>query len=86
MSRVFLTDTDPKHRYFYVSAIDGPRHFLMAGPYGSREVAEGLVSEVRDYCTEKDGRAWFMAWGVAGSSDEVASRLGPVLVKATLPV
>lgn len=84
MTRTFLTDTNPEHRFFYVSAIDGPRHYLMAGPYGSREVAEGLVDEVRDYCTERDGRAWFMAWGVAGSSDEAASRLGPVLVKAAL--
>lgn len=84
MTRTFLTDTNPDHNFFYVSAIDGPRHFIMAGPYGSREVAEGLVNEVRDYCAERDGRAWFMAWGVAGSSEEIKSRLGPVLVKTPL--
>lgn len=79
MTRTFLTDTNPEHRFFYVSAIDGPRHYLMAGPYTDHEEAKAKVDEVRDYCTERDGRAWFMFWGTAGSSEEIATRLGTSL-------
>lgn len=81
MTRTFLTDTNHDHKFFYVSAIDGERHYLMAGPYDSHEKAKEMVAPVRFYCADRDGRAHWMAWGTAGSSDEVKSSLGASLPK-----
>lgn len=78
MPTTFLTDTSPDHNFFYVSAIDGPRHFLMAGPYDDHDTAKNMVDKVRDYAADKDGRAWFMAWGTAGSTISKETRLGPL--------
>lgn len=55
---------------FYVTAIDGPRVFLLAGPHTSREEAEEKVREARDIACDHNrnasaGRAWFMAYGVS---------------------
>lgn len=84
MTRTFLTDTSPDHNFFYVSAIDGARHVLMAGPYGSHDEAKDMVTPVRLYCSERDGRAHWMAWGTAGSSDKAESRLGPIAKPALI--
>lgn len=78
MPTTFLTDTSPDHNFFYVSAIDGPRHFLMAGPYDDHDTAKAMVESVRMYASDKDGRAHFMAWGTAGSTVPRETRLGPI--------
>ncbi len=53
---------------FYVSAIDGPKRCLMAGPYATHELALADVDRVRTIVCNADGggRGWFMAWGTAG--------------------
>lgn len=64
---------DAKH--FYVSAIDGPRKHLVAGPYSSHDEAKGMVDHVRKHA-DSDPRAHFMAWGTAGSATPLKTPLG----------
>ena len=70
---------------FYVTAIDGGRVHLLAGPYDTKEAAESMVKPVQDFACDharnaSAGRAWFMAYGVSRWKDEsrppAASRLG----------
>lgn len=61
---------------FYVSAIDGPARFLVAGPYSSHDVALARVDAVKEHANKADPRAWFMAWGTAGSDDAHTTPLG----------
>ena len=49
---------------YFVSAIDGDRYWLMAGPYPTYAEADAIKDKARDITNEHDGRAWFMAWGV----------------------
>lgn len=73
--------TNPDHKNFYVSAIDGPRRFLVAGPYSSHKAALERVDVVRaEACDFRKyasaGRAQFMAWGTASSEDPHPTALG----------
>jgi len=63
-----MTDApSPGIERFYVSAIDGSRKYLVAGPYTTHAAALGRVEAVRKLAGERDPRAHFMAWGTAGS-------------------
>lgn len=68
--------TTTTRRYFYVSAIDGDRKHLVAGPYPTHDEALGRVDAVREAAYQRDGRAWFMAWGTAGSDSILPTILG----------
>jgi hypothetical protein len=55
--------------FYYVTAIEGPKVYPLAGPYTSREAAEGKVDEARQIAMDftrnaQAGRAAFMAYGV----------------------
>lgn len=55
--------------FFYVTAIDGPQVFPIAGPYDTKEDAEAKVDEARAIAMDfnrnaQAGRAAFMAYGV----------------------
>lgn len=63
-------------RFFYVSAIDGRRRHLVAGPYDTHAEALELVEPVLKHADQLDPRAWFMAWGTAGSDLELKTPLG----------
>ena len=63
-------------KFYYVSAIDGRKKHLVAGPYGTHEHALARVKPVRAYADSVDGRAHFMAWGTAGSSENIKTPLG----------
>jgi hypothetical protein len=65
----------PAKAHFYVSAVDGSRKHLVAGPYGSHGEALGMVEHVRKHA-DSDPRAHFMAWGTAGSDEEHKTPLG----------
>jgi hypothetical protein len=68
---------DPAARkHFYVSAIDGARKHLVAGPYASHDEAVGMVEHVRAHADKHDPRAHFMAWGTAGSDSPIKTPLG----------
>lgn len=72
---------NPDHEFHYVSAIDGDRRYLIAGPYSSHEAALARVNDVRFIaCDHKRnasaGRAWFMAWGTASSAEPFKTPLG----------
>lgn len=63
------SDHSAAREFFYVTAIDGPQVFPLAGPYESREAAEGRVDEARAIAMDPErnsqaGRAAFMAYGV----------------------
>ena len=65
----------PDTQHFYVSAIDGSKRHLVAGPYGSHDEAKGMVEHVRKHAGT-DPRAHFMAWGTAGSAEPIETPLG----------
>lgn len=63
-------------RYYYVSAIDGRRRYLIAGPYPTHSEALARVNPVLHEADRRDGRAWFMAWGTAGSDQLLKTPMG----------
>ena len=56
---------DNKPGPYYVSAVDGPKYHLMAGPYAMHQDAISAVDLVRKISEDADrsGRAQWMAWG-----------------------
>ena len=54
---------------YYVSCIDGPGYYLMAGPYATHTAAVAAKDTARRIAYDLDGRAWFMAWGVCRTLD-----------------
>ena len=54
---------DPRPGPYFVSAIDGAKNYLMAGPYETHGEALAKIDPVRDIANNHDGRAWFMRWG-----------------------
>jgi len=54
---------DTRAGAYYVSAIDGPRTYLMAGPYDQHADALANVDRALSAANDIDPRAWFMAWG-----------------------
>ncbi len=57
---------------YFVSAIDGRKNYLMAGPYAQHADALEDVQRVREIADKADGRSHFMAWGTCraeGSTD-----------------
>lgn len=73
--------TNPNHKFFYVSAIDGPRRFLIAGPYDNHDAVLARVDGVRAYACDfannaSAGRAAFMGWGTASSAEAHITALG----------
>lgn len=78
---------NPDHPFHYVSAIDGPHRYLIAGPYETHETALERVEDVRFIaCDHKRnasaGRAWFMGWGTASSAEPCKTALGATFEKA----
>lgn len=62
--------------FYYVSAIDGAKRYLLAGPYTAHETALARVDAVNAYACANDPRAHFMAWGTAGSDETFKTPLG----------
>ena len=62
--------------FYYVSAIDGARRYLIAGPYNDHAKALARVDAVNSHACANDGRAHFMAWGTAGSDESFKTPLG----------
>jgi hypothetical protein len=57
---------------YFVSAIDGTKKYIMAGPYAGHAAALADVDRARDIASNLEGRAHFMAWGTCraeGSTD-----------------
>jgi hypothetical protein len=48
---------------YYVSAVDGDRHALCAGPYPSHATALARVEPMREEWEGRDPRAAFAGWG-----------------------
>lgn len=65
-------------RFHYVSAVDGARRFLVAGPYQTAEAAEARLRAARDIAEDRSARAVFMAWGTASSEQPEETLLGRV--------
>jgi hypothetical protein len=63
MTRTIRENTNPAHTAFYVSAIDGPKTYLVAGPYDTHQAALDRVEAVRTHADQHDPRAHFMFWG-----------------------
>jgi len=67
-------------KYFYVSAVDGRRKYLLAGPYDTHAEAARNVATVKAIALDQDvtGRAAFMGFGTAGSDIPLKSALGVI--------
>jgi hypothetical protein len=76
--------TDKAH--YYVSAIDGPRTFIIAGPYAAHAAALAQVNAVRDLGVDQNPRAWWFAWGTCGSDELIKTPLGPEWAPPAKPV
>lgn len=61
MTTVQTPDTRPGP--YYVSAVDGTKNYLMAGPYAQHADALADVRRVRDIADNADARSCFMFWG-----------------------
>lgn len=64
---------------FYVTAIDGPAVYRLAGPYDSKPEADAKVAAAREIACDfsrnsQAGRAAFMAYGVSKVTAETAPR------------
>lgn len=78
MTRTIRETTNPDHTAFYVSAIDGPKTYLVAGPYGTHQTALDRVEDVRSHASEADGRAHFMYWGTCSLPHAAESHATPL--------
>ena len=56
---------DPQPGHYYVTAIDGPRRYFLAGPWPTHGEALAQVEAVRRYADAMDPRATWMAYGTA---------------------
>lgn len=64
-------------RYFWVSAQrDDGRRAIIAGPYDTHEAALADVRRVTLAACRVDDRAWWYAWGTAGSDEILKAALG----------
>jgi len=63
-------------KHFYVSAINGPRRHIVAGPYGSHEAALSRVGDVRDHAAKSDPFSEHYSWGTSGSAEPLKTPLG----------
>ena len=60
----------PDYGVYYVTAVDGPRTYFLAGPYRTRAEAKAKVREARNIANDfsrnsNAGRAAFMVYGVS---------------------
>ena len=78
MTRTFLTNTNPTHTAFYVSAINGPQTYLVAGPYERHIDALTRVDAVRAHADQHDPRAHFMAWGTCSLPEAPENHTTPL--------
>lgn len=61
--KIDMQTPDTKTGPYFVSAVDGSKSYLMAGPYNDHGAALAQVDRARDIASNLDGRAHFMAWG-----------------------
>ncbi len=67
---------------YYVSAIDGPSYWLLAGPYLTHAEALALVDRVKALCHDNHPRSFFYSFGTCRSE---ATKLGSVNAAGLLP-
>jgi len=61
---------------FYVSAIDGSKKYIIAGPFETHSRALAMVEPVRNRAYEINAKAWFMFWGTCSSETVIKTPLG----------
>jgi hypothetical protein len=74
-------DGPANEKFYYVTAIDGGRAFFMAGPYDAHQDALDHVDIVRHAACDHNqnsnaGRAAFMSFGTAATTERRATSLG----------
>jgi hypothetical protein len=68
-AHVCTPETCPEPGAYYVSAVDGPKWWKMAGPYSTHSEALQNVDRARKIANRYDGRAWYMGWGTVRMKD-----------------
>ena len=74
-----MQQPDPQPGRYYVTAIDGPRRYFLAGPWPTHVEALAQVEVVRRYAERTDPRAFWMAYGTARQpldGEAITSALG----------
>lgn len=61
---------DTRPGCYYVSALDGPRSWLIAGPWPTHREALDAVKAVKSKAERLDDRSQWMAWGTARTEIE----------------
>ena len=70
---------DPQPGRYYVTAIDGPKRYFLAGPWEAHGEALAQVEAVRRFAEHTDPRATWMAYGTARQpldGEAITSALG----------
>ena len=55
---------------YYVSCVDGPDWWIMAGPYPSHAAAVADKRRVQDIAFDADPRAWWKSWGTVHMAND----------------
>ena len=63
MAEHVCTEENCPRGTYYVTAVDGPSWWRMAGPYDTHQEALADVERCLQIANKYDGRAWFMGWG-----------------------
>ena len=80
------SNPDPRAGHYYVSAVDGPRYWLLAGPFASHSEALAMVDTATSLAHEHDaaGRLSFAGFGTCRREDHGGfGRLNALLGLAT---
>lgn len=57
--------SDPQPGRYYVTAIDAPKRYFLAGPWKTHAEALAQVESVQRFAEHTDPRAFWMAYGTA---------------------
>lgn len=61
---------------YYVTAINGKRRYVVAGPFSEHATALDFVDPIRRFANNRDPFSWFYAWGTASSGQRINTPLG----------
>lgn len=69
---------DPRPGNYYIAAHDGPKSWLIAGPYATHAQAAALKNKVRDHAEKVDPKAVWMDWGTARQEPDASVKKTPL--------
>lgn len=80
-------ENDSEKKFWYDGFVNGDKFFPIAGPFATKEEADGIHSQAARAACEVDARTWWMTWGVASFHEgSIRGKLNEILgVKPLTP-